>query len=96
MIVRGNSIVSLGFNKLKTHPKAKSPYQQLHAEISAILAVDRPDFSKCGAYTYREHKDGTLALSKPCTYCQAALAEIGIEKAFFTSDEGYKEMNLTT
>ena len=93
-IVRGNQIVSLGFNKLKTHPKAQTPYRQLHAEIGAILSVDKKDLKGCQIYTFREHKDGTLAISKPCIHCQAALAEVGIEKAFFTTDGGHDEIRL--
>ena len=86
--------MSLGFNKIKTHPKAKTPYQQLHAEISAILAADKKDLKGCKAYTFRAHKNGSTALAKPCIHCQAALAEVGIGKAHFTTDDGYDEMTL--
>jgi deoxycytidylate deaminase len=94
-IVRGNQIVSLGFNKIKTHPKAKTPYRQLHAEITAILAADKRDLRGCEVYTFREHKDGTLAIAKPCVHCQMALAEVGIGKAHFTTDGGHEEMTLS-
>jgi deoxycytidylate deaminase len=94
-IVHGNKIVSLSFNKLKTHPKAKSPYQQLHAEIGAIIAADKKDLAGCEIYTYRQHKDGSLALSKPCIHCQSALIEAEITKVFYTTDGGYTESVLT-
>lgn len=94
VIVRGNNILSLSANKLKSHPLAKTPYNQLHAEIGAILSNDKQTLKGSTAYTYRQHKDGTLAMAKPCIYCQAALVEIGIKRVFFTSDNGYEEMQL--
>ena len=95
VIVKGNRVISLGTNKLKTHTRANNTYQQLHAEIVAILAADRHDLKGCNAYTYRAHKDGTLAIAKPCVHCQMALAEAGIAKAYFTIDGGHQEMTIT-
>ena len=94
VIVRGNEIVSIGFNELKTHPKSVTPYKQLHAEINAILSVDRKELNGCEVYMYREHQDGSLALSKPCQYCHAILESVGIEKIYYTDDTGYKVIHV--
>lgn len=94
VIVRGNKIVSIGFNQLKTHPKSVTPYRQLHAELSAILDIDKRTLAGCQAYVYREHRDGTLAVSRPCQYCQAALTAVGITQVFFTDEDGYKVQKL--
>lgn len=94
VIVRGNKIVSIGFNQLKTHPKSVTPYRQLHAELSAILDIEKSILKGCQAYVYREHADGTLAPSRPCQYCRAALSSVGIERVFFTDDSGYKVAEL--
>lgn len=94
VVVRGNKIVSIGFNQLKTHPKSVTPYRQLHAELNAILDRDTELLRGCTVYTYREHRDGTLAPSRPCQYCQAALAAVGIRQVFFTDEGGYKTVLL--
>jgi deoxycytidylate deaminase len=94
VIVKGNNIVSLSHNKLKTSPRAATPYNQLHAEIGAILSAEKKDLKGSKSYTYRAHKDGSLALSKPCIHCQAALAEVGITTAYFTTDTGHEEVQL--
>jgi deoxycytidylate deaminase len=94
VIVRGNEIVSIGFNQLKTHPKSVTPYKQLHAEINAVLSADKKDLSNCEVYVYREHHDGSLALSKPCQYCQAVLESVGIEKVYYTHDNGFRTINV--
>jgi len=94
VIVKGNNIISLGFNQKKTHSKAPGPYKQLHAEIAALIAGERKDLNKCHAYTFREHKNGTLAMSKPCESCQMALQKAGITAIFYTDETSYKELAL--
>lgn len=91
VIVNGNKVIGLGFNKNKTHTKALTEFKTLHAEVSAIINADEEDLIGSEAYVYRETKLGKLGLSKPCSYCENMLRSVGISKVYYTSPEGYKE-----
>lgn len=90
VIVRGNKIVSMGFNKNKTHTKSNHAWKRLHAEISAIIK-SREDLTGCSIYVYRETKLGHLGMARPCASCLSAIQEAGIKKIFYSTETGYKE-----
>lgn len=94
VIVNKNSVISVGFNQLKTHSKSPHKYKMLHAEISALLGNTYRELKGCTAYIYREHRSGEKALAKPCPSCEIALKEAGIKKVCYTTEEGYKEERL--
>lgn len=94
VIAQKNQIVSIGFNKYKTSPKSNHPYRMIHAELSAILDNKFVDLKGATAYIYREHRDGTFALSRPCKYCMEALKVAGIKKICYTIEQGTKEETL--
>lgn len=101
-IVRGNKIVSVGFNHMKSHPlQAKYCKNEhaifLHAEIAAIknalkeLSVE--DLSKTDLYITRVKKPKSFSkkfvwgLARPCCGCQRAIEEFGIRGVVYTTDE---------
>jgi len=101
-IVRGNKIVSVGFNHRKSHPLqarfCKNEHAVfLHAEIHAIknalkeLSVE--ELSKTDLYITRVKKPKSFAkkfvwgLAKPCCGCQRAIEEFGIRGVVYTTDE---------
>ena len=95
VIVQGNREISVGFNDMrKTHPRSPHPFRTRHAEFDATLGVSLDDLEGATAYVYRELKDGSLALAKPCKFCQRALKEAGIHVCYFTCDKGYERMDL--
>ena len=48
------------------------------------------DFSRVHIYIYRELRDGTLAMARPCQACLAAIKQMGIKHIHYTTDgEGY-------
>lgn len=100
VIVTNGKPISIGFNKLKTHPiytkinhKRAKYIQSLHAEMSALLSA-RTDVSGATIYVYRERRDGSRGNAKPCPVCQLLLAEAGIKKIYFTTEEGIKSLRL--
>lgn len=93
-LVQGNRVIGLGCNKLKTHPKSNTPFSSTHAELSAILRSDRSDLPGSTAYIYRERKDGSPGLAKPCKYCTELLKTSGVKHVVFTTDTGYIEETL--
>ena len=92
IIASGNKIISMGFNQLKTHPKATNPYRYLHAEIDAIIGMPIEELKGATmyvarvGYTSRER----ICMSKPCKYCAAAIKAAGIKKVYYTYNSNAK------
>ena len=63
----------------------------VHAETACLLPLirQRADLASCTAYLYRSHKDGSLAISRPCSGCMSLLRAAGIRRVFFTVEGGY-------
>lgn len=64
---------------------------KVHAETSAIIPLlkSNNDYSKATLYTYRQHKDGSTAMARPCPRCLELIKSIGITKIKYTTDNGY-------
>jgi len=78
----------------KTHPKSNASYNTLHAEVDALIGLDFDLTKDCDAYIFREHKDGKLALARPCSTCMLALKKAGINTIFYTVDGGYTAIDV--
>ena len=91
IIARGNKIISFGVNKNKTSPHSRHPHKRIHAELSAILNAKRLDIAGATMYIYREHKNGTTALSRPCPFCLELIKETQIKKICYSDYNGFKE-----
>lgn len=101
IIVDKHRIISSGHNSnTKCHPiQAQIDTKhfscfctgKVHAETSAIIPLlkTKEDYSRATLYTYREHKDGTLAMARPCPRCMELIKQIGITKIKYTTDNGY-------
>jgi deoxycytidylate deaminase len=94
VIVQKNRVVSVGWNEMKTHSKSLHAYKSRHAEFNAILNTPLEDLQRATAYVYRAHKDGSLALAKPCSSCLKTLQLAGIKKVCYSTENGYMEENL--
>ena len=94
VIVDKNRVVSVGFNKDKTHTKSIHKWNFLHAEISALIGLEFEKTKGCTAYIYRENKSGQPAMSRPCEACEMALKLAGIKKICYSIDNGFKEERL--
>lgn len=95
VIVKGNRIVGIGYNQLKTHPKSYHDWGYLHAETKAILDTPKHLIKDSVIYLYRENKKGE-ALSKPCKYCEQMLKDYGVSTVYFTvakNEYGALELN---
>lgn len=91
VITRGSDIVGIGFNKKKTHPLSTTRFNNIHAELSAIINSGIEDLSGCSIYVYRETKQKQIALARPCEHCVKMLKQVGISKVFYTTDNGYQQ-----
>lgn len=108
-LVYGNKVIALGYNTNKTSPfqykynryRNFADFQakgngMVHAEGTALLKTRYLDINWKFAtiYIYRELKDGTRSLSKPCNGCAISLAERGIGTVIFSTPKGYEEWRL--
>jgi deoxycytidylate deaminase len=101
-IVMRNKVISIGVNRMKSHPFQKKYGKNedaiyWHAEIDAIKSALREisvdDLSKCDLYIARVKKpkpksnDWIWGLSKPCEGCQRAILAFGLRRTIYTTDE---------
>jgi tRNA(Arg) A34 adenosine deaminase TadA len=90
VVVWKNRPIGMGWNDpFKTSPRSNNPYFTIHAELRAI--INAGDCKGADIYIFREFKDGTLANSKPCMFCQQLLKEAGIKNVYYTSNGGYEK-----
>lgn len=84
LVINGKPI-SVGHNQSKTHPQAL--YTGLHAEIQALKASGKSKLKGSIVFVYRNRKDGSLAIARPCKNCMKELKEFGVKRIFYTCDE---------
>lgn len=101
----GGRILAVENNKTKSHPEQKRlnkyryrPYDEdknfLHAELAAILKVNREDLKNAIIYVYREDRNGYIANCYPCPACMAKIKEVGIKTIYYTTRDGYCRKDL--
>lgn len=95
-VYKGKRFLCGGFNTLKTHPQLASSLKTVHAEIHVILRAAALGLSLKGAtiVVYREHKNGSPAMARPCTLCYAAIKDAGIRWLIYTSEKGWKKEKI--
>lgn len=101
VIVDKHRIISSGHNSnTKCHPlQAEIDSRhfntccvgKLHAETSAIIPLlkNNEDYSRATVYTYRQLKDGSLGLARPCPRCMELIKQLRISKIKYTTEHGY-------
>ena len=95
VIVNKNKIVGLGFNKPnKTHTKSNHPFKTIHAKLDAMLGVSRENLKGATIYIYREHKNGSPLIAKPCKHCQELIRMAEIKYVCYTSNGTYIKEKL--
>jgi deoxycytidylate deaminase len=106
VVVYKKRIISSGYNsKTKCHRiQAELDAERfgiycpgrLHAESSALIPLLKSgiDLSKAAIYVYRKHKDGSLAMARPCSSCQKLIRQCGIKVCYYTTENGYAKEYL--
>lgn len=69
---------------------------KLHAEMQVISKIRYLDidWSKVHLYVYRELRDGSIAMARPCVACMSAIKALGIQHIHYTTDDGYAHERL--
>lgn len=84
VIVKKGKPLAVGFNQRKTHPQVR---WTIHAERDALMTCDEDQARGSTIYIYREHSDGSPALASPCIDCRFYLANAGVTKIIYTTNE---------
>tara|TARA_R110002074_G_C12410303_1_gene654996 strand:+ start:669 stop:1112 length:444 start_codon:yes stop_codon:yes gene_type:complete len=89
VLVKG-SIRNVSFNK-NNYCAFGSRFQRehggrttLHAELGAILGMDRSITDGATVYVARVGREGDYKLSKPCAMCHEALKHVGVRRVVYT------------
>jgi deoxycytidylate deaminase len=88
VLVSGGNVFAVGFNKNKTHPfleNGKVLESTVHAEISAIISSGKSYLNNSKMFIYRERRDGTPGMARPCIQCMKSLKKFGVKKIWYTT-----------
>ena len=94
ILVRAGAVINTSCNKNKYKAwanqfrKKQHGHATIHAEIGAILGLDRSLTEGSTIYVVRVGKCGGLKNSKPCPMCEAAMQYVGIKKVVYSSEDG--------
>lgn len=98
VLVKGGSVISVGFNKENTcsfgqrFRKFKTGNATLHAELSAVLGLDRSATDKADIYVVRVGRLYDFKMSKPCPMCEEVLRFCGVSRVFYSVDCDHWEL----
>jgi deoxycytidylate deaminase len=88
VIVYKGKFLAGGWNKNKTHPRAKNYTTKIHAELAALIAHRHESLIFADMYVARRTNGGALATSKPCRDCMVLIREAGLKSVTFISENG--------
>ena len=68
----------------------------VHSETACLLPLIRQgyDMSRSDLYIVRRHRNGSLAISRPCPGCMSLLRANGVRRVFFSVDGGFSEERI--
>jgi tRNA(Arg) A34 adenosine deaminase TadA len=97
VLVKGGNIINAAHNKWsyssfgKRFRERNKGISTLHAELAAVLNLDRSITQGTDIYVVRIDKKGDFKMSKPCSMCETALKHVGIKRVYYTTDDGNLE-----
>ena len=102
VIVLKNEIISVGYNKHKSHPIMSvfnkkyrgfsTKESNIHAEMDALIKCKHVNISGATIYVYRELQSGALGRCFPCPACQRRIYTAGIKRIVYTDYDGIYEI----
>jgi len=94
VLVKGGAIINLGINSEKyssigsKHRPEEKGHSTYHAEIKALLGLDRSQTKGAVMYVARASKNAHEdRMSKPCAMCHALMEERGISRVYYSVDD---------
>jgi deoxycytidylate deaminase len=91
ILKRGKSMLRIGTNSYKTHPRFGRKFKSgpkevftLHAEMDVLRFAQPGD----DIIVLRFRADGSLAMAKPCIDCQKIIEEESIRRVYYSNSDG--------
>ena len=96
---RKSSPTQKKYNKYRdfyTDDTNTEPFHLLHAETSALRQLRYLDIdtSQCEVWTYREFKDGSPAIARPCSACLQMIKDLKIKKIHYSTNDGFADEEI--
>lgn len=95
VLVKGGSVINTSNNKSgycafgMRFRKKDQGKATVHAELGAILGVDKKLTHGATIYVARIGKQGAIRPSQPCEMCMAAMRYVGVKRVVFTIDSKF-------
>jgi deoxycytidylate deaminase len=87
-----SKLLSIGFNKYKTHPQTKNysyhRFAGIHSELDAVLKLGMNDCSGLTIVNIRIDKNENLCNSQPCRGCSELIKTLGFKRIIYTNNIG--------
>lgn len=103
VVVNRKTIISSGFNQMKTHPLQKERNKRrevhkhncsaVHAEVSALSKVRNVPQGSI-LYVSRKTLGGDSGMCRPCPACMSVIRESGINTIVYTTPDGISVEHL--
>lgn len=76
------------YNRFRNFKDTTNVVDKVHAEVHALSwLIDKPiNWHNVDIYVYREWKDGTPAISKPCPACSKLINDLGIKNLYYIDE----------
>lgn len=89
-LFRKNRLVSIGWNVRKTHPLCPTQHSQ-HAEFNVMVGLSKIDIDGATLYVARVGRNGKVCIAKPCRDCEHFLSLLGLDRIYYTNQQGLLE-----
>ena len=95
VLVKGGKIINVSYNKLVFSSLANRFRRQqkgigtLHAEIGAVLNLDKSVTNNADLYVMRINNKGHYMLSAPCSMCIKTAQFMNIRRIIYTIDDNH-------
>lgn len=90
-LFKGKSLISVGWNKRKTHPKNACILSR-HGEFDTLIKLPMEQIAGARLYIARLTRTGKISYSKPCKDCLSFLKKLPLDKIYYTNYNGELEM----
>lgn len=84
----------LASNDTKTSPLAASLGSRkcrIHAEVAVLKQLKN---APGDLYIYRERKNGSLGMARPCSSCMVLIKQKGVKRIFYTTYSGFSKEKI--
>jgi len=91
VLIKGGTVRNVSTNSInycsfagRFRPHDMCGHATQHAEVGAVLGLDRSVTEGSIVYVVRINKSGDLLLSKPCPMCECILRHCGVKKVIYS------------